>query len=504
MRKLVVLLLAAVMIMIPLSVDDADAASGKSSIYWDESVYTYTTNGVGSETDSYRSAIIGYEQGNRGSIKITSALEGYPLTEIADNSFSGTFTSAIVPATVKSIGNNAFFACVDLEDVYFLGDLPTLGTNAFPAGVEFHYLDDSVKWTSYMGAKSLMLSGTENGLRYYVVDGEAVVHSYISGSMVTVPSEVNLDGSDYPVTRIGAYSFYGVSAGGISISGGDNINVIEERAFYKCSALRSFDIDVMYINDEAFRECRNFTGNNGKLIIANPVVYLGFESFRMCNSITYVSVTGPLKHFGDGVFRASNSMEELHTLNIEIFGEWSLDNCTKLKKVVFGDGLISIGDNSFVNNPALEMVEFPDTFRSIGNNVFRGCAALKSVSLGNVEIIGNQAFYGCTSLKSVTMPSSLEKIGERAFALCSNLSEVMFEGDLPGMGNQAFTGCSKDLVMRYTQDHADSWRNYTDYPNEVVTDGSDDSGDVLMYVIIALMVAAVAVMSVLVIMRMRK
>jgi len=501
MKKIVVIAIIVALCLTPLTAFETDAATDKTSTYWDEGVYSYRTFGVGNEASPYRSTITGYADGNISDIKIKAALEGYPLTIIGSNSFSGGITSVIVPATVKTIEDNAFSACGVLKDAYFLGDIPTLGTDAFPAGVEFHYLVETDGWNSYAGAKKEMISTIEGGLKYYVANSVATVHEYISGTNITIPSEIIAGGIDYPVERLGAYAFHRVSGDPISIIFSDNLKVIEERAFYGCSALSTISIDVPYINDEAFRECRNFQGIDGKIIIPDSVKYIGFEAFRMCHSITYVEVKGPFDFFGEGVFRASFALEEIYISGIETTGPWFLDNCTSLKKVTFGDGVVSIGANSFVNDNALETVILPNSLRTIGENAFKGCKNLSSVSLGGVETIGAGAFYDCDSLKSIKIPKSVTKIDYRAFAMCNNLSEALFEGELPEIGDQAFTGCSAKFVIKYKEDNAASWSDYSDYPTMVANDNDPDN--MMLYVIIAA-IAVVAAVSLLVIMRMRK
>jgi len=496
-----VLLSSLLFISLPLA--DA-AASDKISVYWDESEYTYTTAGAGNEGNPYRSTITDYKIGNRTDITIKSAMEGFPLTKIADNAFKGNITSAIVPATVESIGNGAFSSCTQLMDVYFLGDLPAMGMNAFPGGVTFHYLEGE-GWETTTATE--MITVMQNGVLYYIVNGEAVVHAYKSGSNISIPNTVTIDSTSYPVVRVGAYSFYNVKTPQISITLGNDIKVVEERAFYGCSALKKITLgNVLYVNDEAFRHCDNFEGTNKKLVLSSSVKYLGFESFRMCHSLTSATIPDSVEFFGEGVLRASFGLKEVTFGNsIKDLGDWAMDNCSTLVRVNFKEGLETIGDYAFVNCTALKSVSFPNSLISIGNNAFNNCTSLSSLSLGSIENIGNNAFQSCKSLNSVTIPSSVTNIDDRAFALCSDLKTVHFKGDKPEMGTQVFNGSATGFKVTYEESHAASWEGYSEYPSEIGVESSgDDSSDGSIWTYVAIALAAVLVAAIAVVILKRR
>lgn len=63
------------------------------------------------------------------------------------------------------------------------------------------------------------------------------------------------------------------------------------------------------------------------------------------------------------------------------------------------------------------------------------------------ETIGENAFYLNTFLTKVTLPKSLRTIGKSAFGSCSSLSEVVFAKGLKEIGDRAFYGCSLQNVM---------------------------------------------------------
>ena len=126
------------------------------------SVYEYAY-GSGSSSDPYYSVIYGFIS-DSDNVMIQSALEGYEVTCIAENAFSGCSKLAyvIIPERIESIGNGAFSGCASLTDVYFLGDIPSeMGSDAFPDNTIFHYVEGMSGWDSYEGHDlEMMLSGS--------------------------------------------------------------------------------------------------------------------------------------------------------------------------------------------------------------------------------------------------------------------------------------------------------------------------------------------------------
>ena len=61
--------------------------------------------------------------------------------------------------------------------------------------------------------------------------------------------------------------------------------------------------------------------------------------------------------------------------------------------VVVPNGVVTIGDNAFINKTAITNISFPSTLTTIGNNAFYGCKGLPTVSLSaSVTSIATTAF----------------------------------------------------------------------------------------------------------------
>ena len=123
--------------------------------------------------------------------------------------------------------------------------------------------------------------------------------------------------------------------------------------------------------------------------------------------------------------------------------ERAFNNCTKLTKVSFGNGITDIGDSAFLLCSSLENIQLPDSVINIGRKAFQECTSLKTVIIpDNVESIGEQAFAACSSLSSVVFGGSLTEIGRYAFVNCSALKSIVIPDTVTSLGYCAFANCT--------------------------------------------------------------
>ena len=138
-------------------------------------------------------------------------------------------------------------------------------------------------------------------------------------------------------------------------------------------------------------------------------------------------------------------------------------NSNRIKKIHFGNGVISIGDRGSSFCYGLEIVTFPNVALSIADGGFRECTKLKSItfprnvtSIGtwynnysvesvsipnNVTSIPNSFFSNGTSLKLVAIPSSVTSIGTSCFSNCCKLKEIIIPEGVTTISAGAFQQC---------------------------------------------------------------
>ena len=325
-------------------------------------------------------------------INIPSQIDGAAIIKINQSAFLGhtSLTSIMIPNSVTSIGNSAFYRCGLLESVVFEENskCQSIGDYAF------------YECSSLM---SILLPSCIQSIDGRVFSGCGSLTS------ITIPS---------CVTSIEPYALSDCSS---------LINVIFEEnskcakigynAFSGCESLTSINIpsSVTSIGDCAFEACRDLTS----IIIPSSVTSIGFYSFACCG---IENITLP--------FIGDTKLNPTNTNFGYIFGaySWSDNNKfvpTMLKSVTILEGCESIEDYAFRSCSSLESITIPESCESIGESAFAYCGKLTSIIIPNsVESIGDYAFRGCSSLASVTIPSDITSIESNTFMECYNLESL--------------------------------------------------------------------------------
>ena len=97
-------------------------------------------------------------------------------------------------------------------------------------------------------------------------------------------------------------------------------------------------------------------------------------------------------------------------------GERAPWDSEKVKQIIIGDGVTTIGRCAFIYCSTPTSVTIPNSVTTIGIGAFYFCSALTSVTIPNsITEIGGSAFEGCSALTSVTIGNSVTTIGYNAF-----------------------------------------------------------------------------------------
>ncbi|MEI8206086.1 MAG: leucine-rich repeat protein [Kiritimatiellales bacterium] len=219
--------------------------------------------------------LTGYN-GAGGVVFLPETLEGRPVTGIANLAFyqNSAITHVTVPATVTNIGIRAFSECPNLEGIYFLGNSPSLGANAFKDSpqVTVYYYPGSTNWTATYGGRHAVM------LPYlYTMQNEEVTITQYTGSeaSVVIPSIIN----GLPVTGIGDWSFYGL----------ENLTGV------------TIPSSVTWIGEWAFGDCINLSG----IIIPDSVTNISDGAFSGCGSLQQITFRGGVPDISGSPFANS-------------------------------------------------------------------------------------------------------------------------------------------------------------------------------------------------------
>lgn len=136
------------------------------------------------------------------------------------------------------------------------------------------------------------------------------------------------------------------------------------------------------------------------LTLPESLEKIGTSAFAYCTNLRRATIPASVKYIGWGAFfytglirvyynAVDANNEDVEDNGYDIFPE-------SLARVIIGEGV-----------------------KSIPNSLFRGCKNITRVEMpSTVESIGEYAFNGCTSLTHIDLPSSLKHLGAYAFNGC--------------------------------------------------------------------------------------
>ncbi|MBR7152489.1 MAG: leucine-rich repeat protein [Candidatus Methanomethylophilaceae archaeon] len=416
---------------------------------------------------------------------VPSVLEGCTLRQIVGGAFNGVTnaTSVVVPGTVQIFDWDSW-TNPSVTDVYFIGDRPRFD-GSVPSNVTVHWTDDAEGWDSEGDVTIHTYDGSHKkdvfSFTYYVLDGEIVIHRYVSGLHVDIPDSIAVGGTDYPVAHIGDSAFMFNRSSSVhadfdldyrvytldTVEFGSSVRDIHSRAFHGSTLEYVLSLEsVVHIGDEAFLGCGSLTN----ISMSDGLVFIGRSAFEGCDGKAFTRVTLPdtMVLMGDAAFRG----------------------CSNISNVSLGNGLSSISAECFEGCSNLTNLEISDGVAHIGDNAFRNCSGMQFVDLNNVVQVGANSFRsdsGDSSMEFVVIGAGITGLGDSAFSGNSSITEIEAHCPYFDSFEQAFDGLDLDSVIIYaSNDVMDSWSGYDVEPLEERMEEDDDH--LLLYVEVGLIV----------------
>ena len=353
--------------------------------------------------------------------------------------------SIYLPSTIKSIGDQAFYYSVNLEDITFAidGNAPTIGIDAFyglaystdnkyanvyvPSGMASKYAGLS-DWLDVRG--SFTDIETIEAETTFTID--SLAYKVTDANLNTMVTGVTSDHVDPGISPKVAYQ------GNLC-----TVNQIKDHAFANLSKMVRAEVPftVQLIDNYTFYNCKNLE----KLILRDGIRQIGGFAFSHINKLTNVEIPASVDSIRGDAFTYDPALRYINVKsgNAKYASEDGiLFSKDKKQLIAFADGYgpqytvpdgtQSIELEAFRGAQALEAVVLPNSLRQIKNSAFFDCSSLTEMAVPHgVTNIGNSAFSGCTSLTSADLPATLTELGYNAFYNVPNLTNLNVRATTP-------------------------------------------------------------------------
>lgn len=403
------------------------------------------------------------------------AFEGaqYPLYKISDNAFAGngSITLVTVPATVETIGSNAFdgvtYPIIKIKATtppVLASKLPMLSAIVPPASVKAYKAANYWKDMTIIGegkndievttsatvdlTEAIMTQAkiTPASVTSIKVHGPLTNDDIINALNTNMRSCYAIDLSDAEIEALPDGAFDG-KIGLLEITLPAGLKAIGNNAFNGCFALRNevtIPAGVQTIGSYAFSGCRNAKFNPA---LPETLTAIGDYAFQNCANLYAVTLPASLQTIGDHAFEASNVQEAVLPAGLKTIGAYAFRHCSNITRVTLPDGLTTLGEGAFQQCEALVTADLmnPMEITSIPRYAFDGCSGLRNVYLPFfIEAVGDYAFRGCASLRQIQFVAPTKTIGAYAFSGCRSLKSLdLFKCEnFTTIGSYAFSGCT--------------------------------------------------------------
>lgn len=444
------------------------------------------------------SAIITAYIGTDKKVTIPATMGGLPVTDIGAQAFKGnnTMEGIYFPATIRSIGNEAFSGCKKLK---IIGNPPTvldsIGSEAFAGCTSLTEITipDSISEISSDAFKDCPNIGTiyatagTNGatlisnLGFSFTDkrDKTLVFSQSADVSGELSLEIrkysgNAEELDIPeafhdtkITAIGSSAFSG-NAKLTKVNLSEGLLSIGEHAFAESGVTRiNFPVSLTSIASNAFESCGDLLifardgSYGGKWCASSGIAYYldttpnAGSDFTIKNlSSTTCAITGytgerkvvaipekidgrkvttiAMRAFIDNTYIKEITIPSSVTM-IEPYAFYD----SAITKLVLNEGLKTIDFLAFARCDIVEL-QIPDSVTTIEDAAFDECIKLTKVKLSrNLKSINEDLFHYCYVLESITIPNGVKTIGRGAF-YGSGLTTAYIPGTVTSIGEEAF------------------------------------------------------------------
>lgn len=421
-------------------------------------------------------------------IDMPSTIGPYKIVTIGADSFQyNCFIQKVkIPASVRTIADNAFLGCHNLTDVIFEEPVQCeIGNNAFKTQEAINHRpgcngellpEEKLRLTftgpiSYesgpfkyaMNPKNNVNSGTQSRayIKYYSgwPTNLTVQYNETTGKneLVDYPTFSGIseyDTNSYPYMTKDYVEAAGKAVDAYKDAKGDLTKLTDYQRQIINSALNiSLPQGIESVKDGLFVEKeKEETSDVNKTLTTNGIAEILPNTFEGFKNLKSVFINGATSSIGDYAFKDCTKLDTVEiSPNVNSLGVRPFAGCTSLTDVSFQGGdnfvcdeAIIFGLNNGEKNTVVQCLE------TRGNK--KGATSIKAEELAGVTGLAKEAFYDCAGLGSVDLKgSSIDKVPEGAFAASAGNKSTVYSIYLPKTCKQIQNEAFKNSAVRYVE-----------------------------------------------------
>ncbi len=417
------------------------------------------------DCDALRTVVMGNKVTSIGTYAFNSCDKLYSinLSEALDTLGTYVFTSCAnltepitIPATLRTIPEQAFYGCQKLKGVIFNEGLITIKASAFndcdalteivlPESLNeiqsysFAYCNSLTKITLPRAMKTIGQYAFYSCYKLADITMPETLNSmstYVFASCTSLPN-ITLPET---ITNIPNYTFNGCTAlTDVELS--SQTSSIGQYTFSGCTSLTYFDFNKY----PQLTQLSNYSFSNTgftEIEIPDRIVSLLNGAFSGCKSLQRAKMPTGVNNVASYLFQNCTALIEVEMHDgINVINSYAFNGCTKLPTIDLNDGITSIGSYAFQNCDSLNLEKLPDNLETINNYAFYSCDKLNLATLpAGVKTIGESAFSYCPNLKLESLPIGLTTLNYQAFAY-SGIKKMALPEGITTWGNGIFYEC---------------------------------------------------------------
>lgn len=310
----------------------------------------------------------------------------------------------LLPKSVTSIDDNAFFSCHSLNKVVIYDNsVKTIGMAAF-------------EYCSSL-ADIILPEGVTTIARSAFYNCTNLKNIIIPNKVTSIEERTFIDCKEL-----------------VSVVIPNSVKSIGTEAFNGCSALKSIVLPegMTLIKKWTFADCSSLVD----VTLPSTMTTLEYGAFENCTSLRSVTIPNSVNTV-DAPFYGCSSLSDIKVP--DYLYETSIFSGTGITDITVPEGTTVVG--SFADCTKLVSITFPEGIKALTD--FSGCSSLRAIDIPDgVSVIGPGLFVQSTKLTKVTIPNSVVSLGWFAFHECSSLTRIVIPNHVATISEFAFADCS--------------------------------------------------------------